>query len=190
MVGCPGSIGLIDGVIPPLNAFMLAGGTAALGSDQCPPAGHNMFSQMKYAAILNKVKHTDPSVLPAWRLLRMATIEAAKCHGLESRIGSLEVGKRADIVIININNPHLTPMLGQPLRNVVPNLVYQSLGSEVETVIVDGRVIMDKRQMMTMDDVKILADAQNAAEEIAERAKADFLEANSMLATLMREGKT
>ncbi|MHA2386063.1 MAG: amidohydrolase family protein [Candidatus Thorarchaeota archaeon] len=165
MVGCPGSIGLIDGITPPLHAFMLAGGTAALGSDQCPPAGHNMFAQMRYAAVLSKVKHTDPSVLPAWKALRMVTIEAAKCHGLEKKVGSLETGKRADIV-------------------------YQATGSEVETVIVDGRVIMDKRQMMTIDEEDVLANAQKAAENLAERAEDDFIAAGSMLAKMMRDGKT
>ncbi len=190
MVGCPGSIGLIDGITPPLHSFMQKGGTAALGSDQCPPAGHNMFAQMRYAAILNKVKHTDPSVLPAWKVLRMATIEAAKCHGLDRLVGSLEAGKRADIIIVSIYQPQLVPALSSPLRNIVPNLVYQATGSEVDTVIVDGHVIMEKRQMTYMKEERVLAEAQKAAEDLTEKAEADFFAAGSKLATMMREGKT
>ncbi|MFW9844843.1 MAG: amidohydrolase family protein, partial [Candidatus Thorarchaeota archaeon] len=88
MVGCPGSIGLIDGVVPPLHSFRQAGGIAALGTDQGPPDGNNMFTAMRYAAILNKVKHRDPTVLPAERIFKMATLDAARCHGLEM-IGTL-----------------------------------------------------------------------------------------------------
>ncbi|MHA2005434.1 MAG: amidohydrolase family protein, partial [Candidatus Thorarchaeota archaeon] len=126
----------------------------------------------------------------AWKALRMVTIEAAKCHGLEKKVGSLETGKRADIVIINLHRPHLTPTLRAPLRNIIPNLVYQATGSEVETVIVDGRVIMDKRQMMTINEEDVLANAQKAAENLAERAEEDFIAAESMLAKMMRDGKT
>jgi 5-methylthioadenosine/S-adenosylhomocysteine deaminase len=76
------------------------------------------------------------------------------------------------------------------MRNLVPNLIYQATGSEVETVIVDGRVIMDNRQMMTMKQEEIIADAQNAAVSLAKKAEKDFIAAGSILAKMMREGKT
>jgi 5-methylthioadenosine/S-adenosylhomocysteine deaminase len=189
MVGCPGSIGLIDGVVPPLQDFISAGGTAALGSDQCPPDGHNMFSQMKYAAILNKVKHQDPTVLPSWKVFRLATIEAAKCHGLGDKVGSLEVGKKADVILLNLDSPHLTPRLGRPIRNIVPNIVHLATGSEVSTVIVDGHIIMDDSQVRTMDEKRVVSDAQDTAEELARRAEADVIEADSGLVRMMREGR-
>ena len=189
MIGCPGSIGMIDGIVPPLQSFLEFGGTAALGSDQCPPDGNTMFAQMKYAAILNKVKHRDPTVLPAWKVLRMATIEAAKCLGLDHQIGSLEPGKKADVILLDLNRPHFTPQLRTPVRNLIPNIAYQANGSEVTTVIVDGQIIMENRRVKTLDEVDVIQEAQQAAEDLAEKAEADYIQADSGLVSMMREGK-
>lgn len=189
MIGCPGSIGLIDGLVPPLWDYISVGGTAALGSDQSPPDGNRMFDQMRYAAILNKIKHQDATVLPAWKVLRMATIEAAQCLGLDHQIGSLEPGKKADIILLDLNRPHLIPKVCVPIRNLVPNIVYQANGSEVTHVIVDGKIIMENRQVKTIDEVKILKEAQKAAEELTEKAAEDFIAAGSGLVSMMREGK-
>jgi 5-methylthioadenosine/S-adenosylhomocysteine deaminase len=188
MVGCPGSIALIDGVAPPLHAYVNAGGTAGLGSDQCPPAGHNMLAQMRYAAIVNKIKHTDPTVLPAWMLFRMATIEAAKCHRLDHLIGSIEVGKRGDVILVQLNRPNLTPIVSKPLRNLIPNLVYHATGDEITTAIIDGKIVMENRKVQTMDERTVLNEAQEAADKLTNLGKRDFMEANSMLSRMMRDG--
>ena len=179
MVGCPGSIGLIDGVVPPLHSFIQAGGVAALGSDQGPPDGSNMFTQMRYAAILNKVKHRDPTVLPAERIIRMATIDAARCHGLDSSIGSIGVGKKADIIILRPDIPNLVPVLSGTVKNLIPNLVYNATGSEVRDVIINGEIIMQDGVVKTMDEAQIITDAQRAGEQLMANSYMDLKEADS-----------
>src|SRR4051812_16291102 len=109
MVLCSGSIGLIDGIVPPAHAFQSAGGSVALGSDQAPGNNcHNVFNEMKLTALLNKVRAQDPEVMPAWRVLRMATIEGARAIGWSDEIGSLEEGKRADLLLVSLRSPGMS----------------------------------------------------------------------------------
>jgi 5-methylthioadenosine/S-adenosylhomocysteine deaminase len=189
-VSCPSSIALIDGITPPLALYLASGGeAAAIGSDQaCGNNCHNMLMEMKIAALLNKTRHKDPTILPAWKVLRVATIEGAKALGLESQIGSLEEGKRADILILDLKRPHMTPILSKPVRNAAPNIVYSARGDEVETLIIDGRVVMENRRVLTMDEERVLAEAQRAAEEVVYNAAEDFMAADSHLAKAVRRG--
>jgi len=190
MIGCPSSIALIDGIVSPLHAYLEAGGrSAALGSDQaCGNNCHNMFSEMKIAALLNKVRENDPTVLPSWRILRLATVEGAETLGLREKVGSLEPGKEADIILVDLKKPHLTPLLSRPVRNLAPNLVYSARGSEVVTTIVGGQIIMDQGKVLTVEEDRILEDAQRAAERVTSRAEKEFFAARSRLAQDMREG--
>ncbi len=189
MVHCPGSIGIIDGLVPPVLEFLEAGGSAGLGSDQAPGNNcNNMFNEMKMACILNKVKKADPTVMPAWKALRMATIEAAGVLGMEDTIGSLEEGKKADLLIIDINQPTLVPILGSPIRNIAPNLVYSARGHEVETVMVNGELIMENRKMKRVDEEKICREASAAGVELAKRAEGDILSSANEMVQLMEKG--
>lgn len=189
MIYCAGSIGIIDGLVPPVMDFLEAGGQAALGSDQAPGNnGNNMFNEMKFAAILNKVKRSDPRVFPAWLSLRLATIESAKAIGLEHEIGSLKKGKKADIVIVNLQEPSMCPIYTDPIRNIVPNLVYSARGNEVETVLIDGRVIMENRQMVTVDEKEAIRQAQEAADRISRRSREDIVAAGSDVYKMMEDG--
>jgi 5-methylthioadenosine/S-adenosylhomocysteine deaminase len=190
MISCPSAIALIDGIVSPVWQFLQAGGySAALGSDQaCGNNSCNMFTEMRMAAFLNKVRSRDPTVLPAWRVLRLVTIDAAKTLGLERKLGSIEKGKRADLIIVDLKTPQTTPILTTPIRNIVPNLVYSARGSEVDTVIVDGRIIMENRKILTVREEKVLEDAQRAAEKIAGKAAQDYYDAASLLARNAREG--
>lgn len=189
MIYCAGSIGIIDGLVPPVQAFLDAGGTACLGSDQAPGNNaNNMFNEMKFAAILNKVKYQDPTVFNATQALRMATIEAAKVMGLDHEVGSLAEGKKADILLVDLTAPTFFPVLTSPIRNIVPNLVYSARGDEVETVIIDGKIIMENREILTLDEREEITKAQRAAEQIAARAEADILKADSDILTMVREG--
>jgi len=190
MISCPSSIGLIDGIVSPLHAYLAAGGeSAALGSDQaCGNNCHNMFGEMKTAALLNKVRQRDPTALPAWKVLRLATIEGARTLGLDSKIGSLEPGKEADIILVDLKKPHLTPILSRPVRNLAPNLVYSAKGNEVTTVIVAGRTVMHEGKALTIDENRVLEDAQRAAERVALHAEEDFFNAGSRLTYDMRSG--
>ncbi|MED4584680.1 amidohydrolase [Brevibacillus choshinensis] len=189
MIYCAGSIGIIDGLVPPIMDFLEAGGQAALGSDQAPGNNcNNMFNEMKFAAILNKVKRSDPRVFPAWLSLRLATIESAKAIGLEHEIGSLKKGKKADLIVINLQDPGLCPVYTNPIRNIVPNLVYSARGSEVETVIIDGQVIMEDRKLLTVDEKAAIRAAQEAADRISQRSRDDIAAAHSDVYQMMEDG--
>jgi len=147
-----------------------------------------MLVEMKVAALLNKTRHRDPTVLPAWKMLRIATIEGAETIGLGDSIGSLEPGKRADLIVLNLKVPHMTPVLSRPVRNIAPNIVYSARGDEVETVIIDGKVVMDNREVLTMDEAKVIEEAQKAAEEVCDAATEDYMKADSHLARMARKG--
>ncbi|MGD6855763.1 amidohydrolase family protein [Bacillus infantis] len=189
MIYCSGSIGIIDGLVPPVFHFMESGGIACLGSDQAPGNNcNNMFNEMKFSAILNKVKMADPKVFNATRALRMATIEAAKVMGIDQEIGSLKKGKKADMIIINLQDPSFFPVLTKPIRNIVPNLVYSARGHEVETTIIDGQVIMENRKLLTIDETAAITEAQRAAENISSRAEKDILSAESDILDMVKEG--
>jgi 5-methylthioadenosine/S-adenosylhomocysteine deaminase len=93
--------------------------------------------------------------MPATTVLRMATINGARAMGMESEVGSIEAGKRADLVLIDLKKPHLVPY-----TDVVSNVVYSAMGSDVDTVLVDGRVLLRKGEALTLDEEKIVSEAQ------------------------------
>jgi 5-methylthioadenosine/S-adenosylhomocysteine deaminase len=143
----------------PVPAYLAAGVTVGLGTDGA--ASNNdldMFEAMRFAALLHKVKTGDPRVLPATTALEMATIYGARALGLEKQIGSLEAGKRADLVVVSTANARLTP-----LYNAVSHLVYAARGDDVRTVMVNGRVLMRDRKMLTLDEPAVLAEARKFA---------------------------
>jgi len=189
-VSCPASIGIIDGITPPLALYLQLGGkSAAIGSDQASGNNsHNMLVEMKVAALLNKTRHRDPTVLPAWKMLRIATVEGAQTIGLGDTIGSLEPGKKADLILLDLKVPHMTPVLSTPVRNIAPNIVYSARGDEIETVIIDGNVVMEDRRVLTMDEERVIAEAQEAATEICTVAADDYMAADSLLAKAARKG--
>ncbi|GIO22169.1 amidohydrolase family protein [Oceanobacillus sp. J11TS1] len=189
MIYCAGSIGIIDGMVPPVQHFLDSGGPACLGSDQAPGNNcNNMFNEMKLAAILNKVKYKNPQVFHATQSLRMATIEAAKVMGIEHEVGSLRKGKKADIILVDLNAPTFYPVLTKPIRNIVPNLVYSARGDEVDTVIIDGKIIVENKQIVTINEKEEIAKAQRVAENIARRAEEDILKADSDILNMVRDG--
>ena len=143
---------------------------------------------MKIAALLNKVRQRDPTALPAWKVLRLATVEGARTLGLADRVGTLEAGKEADIILIDLRKPHLTPVLSGPVPNIAPNLVYSARGSEVTTVIVGGQVVMGQGKVLTVDEDRIMEEAQRAAERVASAAEREFFAAGSKLADDVRAG--
>jgi 5-methylthioadenosine/S-adenosylhomocysteine deaminase len=190
MALCSGSIGIIDGIVPPAAAFQSAGGNVGLGSDQAPGNNvHNIFNEMKLTALFNKIRSADPEVMPAWRVLRMATIEGAAALGWADEIGSLSVGKRADMVLVDVLRPTLAPVHTRPMRNLVPNLVYAARGDEVDTVIVEGRVVVEAGRVVTLDEQVVLAEAQRVAEPIGAAAEAEFWRVNGSNAESMRQGR-
>ena len=139
--------------------------TVGLGTDG--PASNNsldMFETMKIAALLQKLAYKDPGVLPAWQVLKMATVDAAKALGLESEIGSIEAGKKADIILLDFKKPHLTP-----IHDLYANIVYSARGSDVDTVIVDGKVLMENREVIVANEEEIIRKAEKTALDIVNR---------------------
>ena len=123
-----------------------------LGTDGC--ASNNdldLFKEMDTAAKLEKVHRLDPTVMKARTVLRMATISGAGVLGLGKQIGSLEVGKQADLILLELNKPHLTPCY-DPFSLIV----YSAQGSDVHSVMIAGRMVMEDRRILTFDLNEVL----------------------------------
>jgi 5-methylthioadenosine/S-adenosylhomocysteine deaminase len=133
--------------VAPVPDMLRHGITVAIGTDGC--ASNNdldMFREMDTAAKIHKVTLLDPTVMSAETVLKMATISGAKVLGLDKLIGSIETGKQADIILVEMNQPHLTP-----LYNCYSQLVYAARGADVKTSIINGRIVMKDRQLRTID---------------------------------------
>ena len=190
MIVNPGSIAIIDGIVCPSVAFQEAGGNCALGSDQAPGNNcHNIFNEMKNVALFNKIKYQDPEVMPAWRALRMATIEGARAVGLGDIIGSLEAGKEADFIAIDLDKPTMLPVFTHPMRNIVPNIVYSARGEEVSLCAVQGQVIYRDGEFANVDYRDYFGEVNKHTDAIGRRAKKEFDEINGTNSQFMREGK-
>jgi 5-methylthioadenosine/S-adenosylhomocysteine deaminase len=190
LVLCSNSIGIIDGIVPPARVFREAGGMVALGSDQAPGNNnHNMFSEMHATALFNKIRFSDPEIMPAWHVLRMATVEGARAIGLGSVTGSLEEGKRADFILVDLSSPTMMPVFTNPMRNLVPNLVYGCRGNEIVLAAVDGRVLYEDGRYKTLDPEEVKSRLPRIAERIGAAAREEFLRLRGKNARFMEEGK-
>jgi len=148
--------------VSPVPEMLKVGIPVALGTDGA--ASNNsldMFKEMKFAALLNKVHKFDPTVMPAQSVLEMATINGAIALGLQDKIGSLEANKKADIILVGLKKPHLAP-----LHNVTSHLVYSAVGSDVNTTIADGKILMRGRRVLTLDEDKVLERAQRTSDDL------------------------
>jgi 5-methylthioadenosine/S-adenosylhomocysteine deaminase len=144
---------------------------------------------MVLTALFNKIKYRDPTVMPAWEVLRMATIDGAGAIGLGDEVGSLEAGKQADLILVDLTALNLSPVLTEPVRNIVPNLVYAGSGHEVRTVMVAGKVLVRDRVVLTADEAAIRAEAQVQAEAVARRVAADPVHRGMALLEAMGAGQ-
>ncbi len=156
---------LANGVAP-IQKFLDAGIRIGIGTDGV--ASNNdldMFDEMRSSALSQKLSTGDPAALNARSVIEMATIMGAKAIGLGEAVGSLEPGKKADVIMLDLSKPH-----ANPLYNVYSLIAYSLRGSDVETVIVNGRVVVDKRELLTMDIEKIYADVRQVAGEIMQFA--------------------
>ena len=150
----------------PVVELLEAGATVAITTDgTAPRTTFDLLPALRSAQLLQQVHFRDPFMLPPGKLLEMVTIDAARVLGWEDEIGSLEVGKKADIIAINLRQAHLTPNF-MPVHRVV----YEASGHDVDTVIVDGRVLMSGRRVLSVDEGEILARAEREAAANIERA--------------------
>ena len=190
MIVNPASIGIIDGIVCPSMAFQNAGGNVALGSDQAPGNNcHNIIHEMKNVCLFNKIKYGNPEVMPAWRALRMATIEGAKAVGVDDIVGSLEPGKQADFIAVDLDTTSMMPVYTYPMRNIVPNLVYSARGREVVLSVVAGKVIMRDQKLLNVDEQQLIEEVKKYPEEVGKRAAKEFFEIHGTNAQFMEEDK-
>jgi 5-methylthioadenosine/S-adenosylhomocysteine deaminase len=145
-----------DGVAP-VTKMLEKGVTVSLGTDSCAVNDNmDMFEAMRTAAFLQKVTTMDPSVIPAAATFDMGTLGGARALGLQDHIGSLEVGKAADAILVDLSQAHM-----RPINSVLNNLVYAaSATSDVETVIVDGRIVVEDRRLLTCDEQAVIAEVE------------------------------
>jgi 5-methylthioadenosine/S-adenosylhomocysteine deaminase len=189
MACCSNSIGIIDGVVPPAALFNKLGGTVALGSDQSAGNNsHNIFAEMRATAMFAKIKAEDPTVLPAYDVLRMATIGGATVLGIEDRIGSLEAGKDADLIMIDLTKPPMAPVLLKPARNLVANLVYGESGSNVTMSMVRGEIIYENDEFTKINRQAIVDEVVLASTAFQELVAADQSVQDLPIVQLAREG--
>jgi len=149
--------------VAPIPCLLKEGICVGLGTDGC--ASNNdldLFLEMDTVAKLHKVKTLDPTAMDARTVLRMATIQGARALGLDESIGSLEKGKKADLIIIDTHKPHLTPMY-----NPVSHLVYAAMGSDVRTSIINGAIVMEDGHLKTINLKSVLNNITGIAQEIA-----------------------
>jgi 5-methylthioadenosine/S-adenosylhomocysteine deaminase len=145
-------------------ALRKAGVAVGLGTDGA--ASNNdldMFEAMRQAAFLHKLTTNDPRTLPARDVLAMATIEGARALGLQDQIGSLEAGKRADLIVVAADRARHTPMY-----DPMSHLVYVARGDDVTTTIVNGKVLMRARQVLTLDEAAVIKEANVYAGRVRE----------------------
>ena len=157
---------LASGVAPVLR-LRQAGVTVGIGTDG--PGSNNdqdMFEEMRLAALLPKGVSYDPVALPAREALAMATIEGARALKLDRIIGSLEPGKRADIAVVDLRGVHQTPRYSLNPDSIYSQMVYAAKGSDVSHVLVNGRLLMRDRDLLTIDEAGVLEEAQRIAGRI------------------------
>lgn len=151
----------------PVAKLRKAGVAVGIGTDGCASNNdQDMFEEMRLAALLPKGTMGDPTLLPAREAFAMATIDGARALHLDHLIGSLEPGKRADIAVVSLQGPHLTPRFALGPQNVYSHLVYAAKGSDVRDVLVDGRFLMRERNLLTINVDEVMAEARELARRI------------------------
>jgi cytosine/adenosine deaminase-related metal-dependent hydrolase len=152
--------------IAPVHGMLKASVNVTLGCDGGPSNNtYDMIRDLRLVSYLANLREEDPTVVPAEAVLEIATIRGARAMGLEDEIGSIEVGKKADFILVNMDAPHLTPAW-----DPVSTIVYAAHGTDVDTVVIDGKLVMEGRKVLTLDERAILEDVRKRYREVGERA--------------------
>jgi 5-methylthioadenosine/S-adenosylhomocysteine deaminase len=163
---CPQSNMKLASGVAPVPQLLKAGVAVGLGTGAASNNVLNLWEEIDTAAKLHKLVAKDPSVLTAHEALELATIGGARAIHRDKEIGSLEVGKLADLIIVHMDGAHHTP-----LYDVYSQLVYATKFSDVETVVVNGKLVMDKRKVLTVDEPAVLAKARDYAKRVRENMR-------------------
>lgn len=151
VINNPGSNLKLGNGFAPIDAMIKNGINVALGTDGASSNNNlNMFEEINLAALINKSVNEDPTSIPAITAVKMATINGAKALKVERDLGSIEIGKKADIVLLDLNKPHFYPK-----HNYISSLAYSAQASDVDTVIVDGKILLENGEYKTIDIEKI-----------------------------------
>jgi 5-methylthioadenosine/S-adenosylhomocysteine deaminase len=148
------------GFIAPIRALQDAGANIGVGSDNM---SEDMFEVMRVALMVGRIRTGNYAAFMPQDVMEMATRNGAKALGLEKEIGSLEKGKKADVILVDLKKPHLVPLM-----NVMGNIVHTGLSSDVDTAIVDGRILMENREVKTVNEGELLKQAQKTTERLWE----------------------
>lgn len=169
---CPVSNMKLASGVAPVPELIRKGVNVGLGSDGVKENNRlDLIQEMKVAALMQKVHQLDATLMSAPQVLRMATVNGAKALGMENELGSLEAGKKADIAIIDLKKPHLSPLLLGEFSNVIANIVFAAQGSDVETVIIDGKIVMEKRVLKTVNEEEVMERADRVTYDLLERRR-------------------
>ncbi len=163
---CPSSNLKLGSGIAEITRMLERDISVSLGADGAACNNRlDMFTEMRTMALLQKALH-GPEAVPAKQALRMATLGGAKALGLEKQIGSLEIGKRADLIVVNLDSLHSAPHE----RNLVSALVYSAQTSDVRSVVIDGKILVKDGKLLTFDEAAVFADATRESSELIKRA--------------------
>jgi len=163
---CPSSNMKLASGFAKVPEMLEKGVNVALGCDESPCNDcHDMFREMKMAALIHKGRLLSPTAVTAEQAIEMGTINGARALSWDKRIGSIERGKAADIVLINARKSHMVPH-----RNLVSNVVYSATGADVETVIIDGKIVVENGNVKTIDEAGIIERVLDISEEIDKKA--------------------
>lgn len=163
---CPSSNAKLEARVAPIGQLRAAGAVVGLGTDAaCCNNSMDVFEEMKLAGLLNKVAECDPAVFRTTDLLRMATIDGARALGLDGLIGSIEVGKRADLIAVRVTGARVQPWHGD-----IANLVYSVRGTDVSAVWIDGEQLVQDARPTRMDEAAVVAEATARAARLKRAA--------------------
>jgi len=152
--------------ISPVSKLIDAGVNVSLGTDGAASNNNlDMIEEMKIAALLQKVDTGDSTALPAQKVFEMATIGGAKALGLQDEIGTIEAGKKADMILLDMNAAHLTPF-----RHPMSHLVYAANGGDVDTVICNGEILMQNKELKVLDEAEVIKLAEDGAHELLSKS--------------------
>lgn len=164
---CPTSNAKLGSGIARVNELLKAGVPVGIGCDGCPCNNvMDQLQEMKLASLLPKALHGDPSLVPAEKIIEMSTIIGAKALGKDKEIGSLEVGKKADFITINLTDK----LYAQPQRDPVSMVVYIATGADVDNVIINGKFVVKNKELLTLNEAEIINEANIHGEKVRVRA--------------------